>query len=424
MGAVLYVKAGDASVSRTPADLVAAADGPDRLEAETPIALGADGPFVPLARALRENGAFRDALAAEISTPSLGGRYRKLRILVAAVVAVPVLMLVELDRELFARSGPGRIAIDVLVAAWVLFELSRKTPRMPRIAAACMLAIALRWSLVATRLCGHHVHWLVWTATTLAVAGAALFALLVPTRARIELELLDKLGVSRAQQHAALAEREPSGAVVAAAVACAAGLPAMLHVLRAMGVNFYVQAIAFVAFAAAAPFVVRRFGDHDRPPSVVPPRVMLAVAIGLALTAAAVSCGRLFFDASAEIAHCVNRLDNEARLARLAENQELARAVARVRGSVGLVLMTAIVFPFAEERVFRGMLQDVLVRRFGRAYGIFAASLAFGIAHLGIYEVALYQTVLLGLGFGLAYAEGGILAAFFVHATWNLLQMG
>ena len=120
----------------------------------------------------------------------------------------------------------------------------------------------------------------------------------------------------------------------------------------------------------------------------------------------------------------MNRLDNEARLARLAENQELARAVARVRGSVGLMLMTAIAFPFAEERVFRGVLQDVLARRFGRAYGIFGASVAFGVAHLGIYEVALYQTVLLGLGFGLAYAEGGILAAFFVHATWNLLQMG
>ena len=34
------------------------------------------------------------------------------------------------------------------------------------------------------------------------------------------------------------------------------------------------------------------------------------------------------------IAHCVNRLDNEARLARLAESQELARAVAHVRSSV------------------------------------------------------------------------------------------
>jgi membrane protease YdiL (CAAX protease family) len=36
---------------------------------------------------------------------------------------------------------------------------------------------------------------------------------------------------------------------------------------------------------------------------------------------------------------------------------------------------------------------------------------------------ALYQTVLLGLGFGVAYLEGGLLAAFVAHAAWNLLQL-
>ena len=41
----------------------------------------------------------------------------------------------------------------------------------------------------------------------------------------------------------------------------------------------------------------------------------------------------------------------------------------------------------------------------------------------GIYEIALYQTVLLGVGFGLAYAEGGLVAAFVVHALWNLLNV-
>ena len=42
---------------------------------------------------------------------------------------------------------------------------------------------------------------------------------------------------------------------------------------------------------------------------------------------------------------------------------------------------------------------------------------------MGIYEIALYQTVLLGIGFGIAYAEGGLLAAFVVHAVWNLLNV-
>ena len=106
-----------------------------------------------------------------------------------------------------------------------------------------------------------------------------------------------------------------------------------------------------------------------------------------------------------------------------AESAELARAIAKVRASTPLVLMTAAIFPFAEERIYRGLLQDVLVRKYGRAYGVFAASIGFGIAHLGVYQVALYQTVLLGIGFGIAYVEGGLLAAFIVHATWNLLQL-
>lgn len=428
MGFVVYVRAGETTLSRTPADLAAAADGEGPSppwEAETAVALRAEGPFRPLSRALREDGALRDAFAAAIRAPSLGG-YAKLRIALAAVVALPLLALVELDRELFARSGPARIAVDLLLAAWVVFELSRRTPRMPRVAAACLLAIAFRWSLVATRLCGRHVHWLVWTAMGLSLAGAAIFVFRVPTRARIELELLDKLGISRDQQRAALAERAPPHAVVAAAVACAAGLPAMLHLMRAWGASLELQTLAFVSFAAAAPILARRFGEQGPEPArtIPPARVLLGIAVGLALTAAAVSCARQFFDVGAELAHCVHRLDREARLARLAESQELSRAVARIRASAPLILMTSIVFPYAEERVYRGLLQEVLARKLGGTYGILAASVAFGIAHLGVYEVALYQTVLLGLGFGFAYAEGGLLAAFVVHATWNVMQMG
>jgi hypothetical protein len=41
----------------------------------------------------------------------------------------------------------------------------------------------------------------------------------------------------------------------------------------------------------------------------------------------------------------------------------------------------------------------------------------------GVYELALYQTVLLGMGFGIADAEGGLIAAFIVHARWNLLNV-
>ena len=45
---------------------------------------------------------------------------------------------------------------------------------------------------------------------------------------------------------------------------------------------------------------------------------------------------------------------------------------------------------------------------------------AFGIAHLGIYRVAIYQTFLLGIAFGVAFEEGGLMASMVTHALWNL----
>ncbi|MBX3233778.1 MAG: CPBP family intramembrane metalloprotease [Labilithrix sp.] len=434
MAFVVYVRTGSDTVSRTPADLAAASGGPDRIEAETEVSLREEGPFFPVAHAIRESGALRDELAGAIPIPSLAG-YRRLRLVLAALAAPPALALLELDRELaFAgKVGPGRVAADLLTVAWIVFELTRPTPRMPRVAATCTAALALRWLIVATHACGRGVHPLVWASATCAVLATGIFLVRVPPRARVVLELMGKLGVTRSQLFAATTRREPPGALVAVAVACAAGLPALLHLVRAIGASFLVQCLAFIGFAALAPAAARRFADpaaaaarrFDEPrASVAPARILFAVAIGLTIAAATVTAGRLFFDASADLAQCVNRLDAEARLARATEAAELARAVARVRASVPLFLMTAAVFPFAEERIYRGLLQDTLVRKYGDAYGVFAASLAFGVAHLGVYEVALYQTVLLGIGFGFAYLEGGLLAAFFVHATWNLLQIG
>jgi membrane protease YdiL (CAAX protease family) len=252
----------------------------------------------------------------------------------------------------------------------------------------------------------------------------------VPSRSRVALELLDKLGITRSELFGATTGviAEPPGALVAGAIACAAGLPACLHKTRKLGAGMVVQSIVFVGFGILAPFLLRRVMDPDHKNIATAPtppaKIMVGVVVGLALTAAAVTAGRLFFDTGTELARCVNRLDAEARIAHSAEAAELANAIAKVRASAPLVVMTSAVFPFAEERIYRGLLQDVLARKYGASYGVFAASLAFGVAHLGIYQVALYQTVLLGIGFGVAYAEGGLLAAFVVHATWNLVQLG
>ncbi len=411
-----------------------------QVDVDTEVAIQKSGPFEPLGAALLANAPLRDVLARDIPIPSLSFSvlgvavsYARLRTILLALVVVPLAMLLELDRELIVakNTSVSRVVVDLVLTAWIVFELSRPTPRMPRITALALLAVSLRWTLVATRLCGH-VHVLVYVAASLCALAAIVFATIIPPRSRIALELLDKLGITRTELFASTATRdedEPPGALVAASIGCAAGLPAILHLVRMLGANLPVQAIVFVGFGVLAPIAARRLVGEPTPisapaPKGLPPaRILIGVAIGLALTAAAITAARLFFDVGTELARCVDRLDAEARLAHNAEAAELTRALAAVRASAPLVIMTAAVFPFAEERIYRGLLQDVLARKYGSSYGVFAASLAFGVAHLGIYQVALYQTVLLGIGFGVAFAEGGLLAAFVVHATWNLVQL-
>jgi membrane protease YdiL (CAAX protease family) len=417
-----------------PADL-AAEGGTVTVTPQTEVSLREEGPFAPLGTAIVENGALRDVLARALPIPSLSGHAR-VRLGVLAAAAVPMLMLLELDRELLgdastpARAGPGRVIIDAILVLAVVVELTRRTPRVPGVAAVALFAIALRWGLVAARICGtgtRGAHPLVYLAAGISAAAAIVVLVYIPSRARVALELLGKLGITRSAFFRATSPEEPPAALVAASVACAAGLPAALHVTRLAGAGLVTQATVFIGFALGGPILARRLTAHPifwTGRALASPRVLLlGIFSGLALTAAAVTAGRLFFDGGAELARCFARLDHEARSAQAAESAELARAVLNVRGSTLLVVLTTAVFPFAEERIFRGLLQDVLVRKYGTAYGLFAASLAFGVAHLGIYQVALYQTVLLGIGFGVAYLEGGFYAALFVHAAWNLLQL-
>jgi membrane protease YdiL (CAAX protease family) len=130
-----------------------------------------------------------------------------------------------------------------------------------------------------------------------------------------------------------------------------------------------------------------------------------------------------FFDAGAELARCTGRLDDEARRMLAREAEEIARGVDGVRASASAILMAVGIAPLVEERIYRGLLMNALVRKYGASYGLFASAVVFGVAHVGVYQLALYQTVLLGVAFGFAYAEGGVLAAFTVHAAWNLSRL-
>ncbi len=409
--------------------------GTSNVAADTPISSAAEGPFEPLAVALERDPALRDEVAKAVPVPSLSA-WLRMRYVVLALTVLPLVMLVELDRELVAKDllGPGRLLVDLLLAAYVVFELTRRSPRLPAVAGAAMLAVAMRWVLVVTRLCGRGVHAVVWIAALCSAAAALVILARAPSRQRVALEIMGKLGIERADVLAVKSKAlgpMPSNGLVAAAAAGAAGLPLLLWLLRKGDVGTWPQAAAFVAYALVVPAIVQRLDpsriDQAREPAVpaaaMVARTLFAIALGLTLTAALLYGTHQFFDAGGELARCTGRLDDATRRLLAAEANELARRVASIRASAMLVLMTTALMPLAEERIYRGLLMNVLVRRYGTSYGLFASAAAFGFAHVGIYEIALYQTVLLGIGFGLAYAEGGLLAAFVVHAVWNLLNV-
>lgn len=294
---------------------------------------------------------------------------------------------------------------------------------MPGVAAASLVAVALRFALVTSRLCGR-VHALVWAALALASLAAGVVLWRAPSRTRLALELQGRMGIARSDAFAASLPPEASSSLVFASIASAVGLPLLVHMMARSGLGLVPQAAIFGAYGLVAPTVVRRAldrGARDARPRALP--VLVAIFTGLALTGALMSGASHFFEAGSEIARCANKLDADAKRLLAREAAEIASGVARVRASGALSFMILAVVPVAEERLFRDLLMRVLVRKYGGSYGLLASSVVFGFAHFGVYEVALYQSVLLGLAFGVAWTEGGVIAAMIVHAAWNGLLL-
>jgi membrane protease YdiL (CAAX protease family) len=429
-GSVLYVRTDGETSPRacSPADL-AEGTGAVTIGAETPISLRREGPFEPFAVAIATRGTLRDALAPALGAPSVAA-FRRVRPVLAAAAILCSLAALELDRELVwaGAARPGRLLAHLALAAFVAFELTRKTPRLPGVAAASLVTLALSWTLIATRHCGRGVHPLVYgLAAASAVTAAAILAR-APSRRRVTLEIAAKVGLSRSDLFRATLPPHASSALVGASLVAAVGLPGALYLARRSGAPLELQALVFVAYAAVVPELVRRALDgaeraKEAAARLVAGDLVWGIGVGLALTVALMHGSEWFFASGTELARCVNRLDAEASRLAAARSRELTSALAAVRGSTMMVIMTVAIVPLAEERVFRGLLQPVLTRKYGRAYGLFGTAVVFGLAHFGVYHLAVYETVLLGLAFGVAYAEGGLVAAFVVHAVWNLLQL-
>lgn len=423
-GDVIFVRTSDAGKAHgySPKDL-AADGGTAKVEATTPIALTEAGPFRPLASAVEEDARVRDVLARAFAVPALRSNART-RLAIAAFAVLPALSLVAIDVR---ATSTARVVVDLVLALYVAFELSRPTPRRPIIAALALLAIALRWSSFIARLCAKDLPWLVLAAPVALFIAAAIALARLPSPSRVALELLDKVGVSRTQArevtHPVTPDGSPSGPLVGFALVAAIALPALLHFMRRSGTDLAAQAVVFVAYAALVPWGARRLASSSAPAQIDPTKILWGICAGFAITAAIMTAARSFIDTGTAFAICVDRLDFEARAFAAKEQTEMASAVMRVKASALLFGLTAVVFPLAEERVYRGLLQATLVRKYGTTYGVFAAAVVFGVAHVGVYQIGLYQTVLLGIAFGLAYVEGGIVAAIVVHASWNLVLL-
>jgi len=441
---VIFVRPSEADPPKAvpPSDLATFATG---VRADSLVSLREEGPFDALAAAIERSGALRDRLADAFPIPALR-TWRRDRFIALALAAAPALMLLELDREHLdsGLADPSKLMVDLVLSAYVAFETTRKTPRMPLVASLCLVTLTFRWLFVATRLCWTNVPALVIAGGLLSAAATAFSLVRFPSRGRVGLELLDKLGVAPAD--AVEAKRAAAGAPTAfnASIAAAVGLPVALYLMRRANLDLFMQAGFFAAYGALVPLAVKRFastpsGTTKRStPSGAPKRsdpkeklrpapepraILYGIGVGLALTAAIITGVYLFSHTGAELARCLGKLDAETKKALAAEAAQLAKAIAQVKASRVLVVLTAIVFPFAEERIYRGVLQDTMVKKYGVAYGVFAGAAGFAAAHFGVYNAAVHQTVLLGIGFGIAYLEGGIVAAFVVHATCNLLQL-
>ena len=370
------------------------------------------GPFVALADA-PSVPAIRDRIARAFDVDAVR-RWRRVRPWLLLGL-FPVVALADLERELIAigtTGVAGRLVSDLLLAAFLVSELARPLPRHPRTWAIASLAIAARYAYMITALCGHALP-LFWLGLSLSLLAAALAFATMPTPRALERQVRAALDVPAPAP-------SPIEAPLAFPLAAALALPALTFATRA-AFGLVVSGLVFVIAGLALPFFSKTAASTKR--------TWLEIADGASFgLAASIAFTRLVhytIIATAEALRCNAPATYEAIARPLLERQggEIARGVASARTQLFVLVLAVALVPVVEERVFRGMLQRALRSRTTPARAITAASSVFTLAHLGVYRAALHQTFLVGLAFGAAYEEAGILAAIIAHALYNAAQL-
>ncbi len=401
-----------------------------QVRATTEVSLTAAGPFEPLGSALVRDSALRVAFAGALDLPSVRA-YARLRPLFF-VGLVPLLMLAELDREMLGgfHGARVRLALGLAFAAAMAVDFVRKVPRYPGTSAAVLFWVAARYLHILAVTCGRAENAAVGAFAPVLAAGVALTLLArAPRGNRLTEEMLDRLGIEPSDALRVRLGAIPPPRVVAAAVGAALGLPVLLGILRHGEASIWTTGAVLVCYGAVVPELVERLVERDRAPRqpMRLGRLAFAAAVGFALTTGLVSGAHRTFDAGIYLQRCTHpeAFEREGRRLLEAETREVDRGIARAKGArspegaLPILLMTVLAVPLAEERLYRGLLQRVLTRRYGERLGLFYSALVFGAAHLAVYRVASYQAALLGFGFGVAWLEGGLAASFLAHAVWN-----
>jgi hypothetical protein len=375
------------------------------------VATREEGPFVALAGA-PSVPAIRDRVARSLDVDSVR-RWRRARPWLLLGL-FPVVALADLERELISMGTPavaGRLVSDLLIAAFLVSEIARPLPRHPRTWAIASLAIAARYAYMITALCGHALP-LFWLGVSLSTLAAGLAILTMPTPRALEREVRTALALPAPPP-------SPVKAPIALPLAAAIALPVLTISTRA-AFGLVVSGIVFVVLGLASFFVKT---------TPAPKRTWLEIADGASFgLAASLALTRLVHYATIAIAEALRcaapaTYDSLARPLLERQGGELTRAVANVRTQVFILVLAIALVPVIEERVFRGLLQRALRTRTTPARAITAASSVFTLAHLGVYRAALHQTFLVGLAFGAAYEEAGIVAAIIAHALYNGAQL-
>jgi len=351
-------------------------------------------------------------------------RYARWRGLLA-IGLLPLIMLAELDRELVLQGQEGAraaLGIDVFLLFAIASDLARRNPRHPTATGLAFTGVFARFLLLIVAQCGRALP-LFYLGAGVALASAMAVFVLSPTPSLVARHLRGALSLGL--PHREDSRRASPTGFLLYALAVAAAFPLLLQLIKRTKLPLVPQILIFVGLAAVLPWLGRRLLAPERTrarPAPSAAAIAGATTSGLVMAFALIRGGQHLLDAYAYSRRCVDEGGYDASLLhRFLEAQRLERIPAGALSSGWtLFLATALLAPLAEELIYRRLLQQTLRERLGPGLAIGISSTMFGLAHVFVYVVSNWQTVLLGIAFGLAYEEAGLAASVATHVLWNL----